>query len=335
MVMLTLALIAVFVVLLTGFFVTILILPKGIRYLSRIGLDVKDMGKKHQPLVPISGGVLVMIGLFVALLFYIFIKTFIYDDTTSNAIIFASLTSILMVAVIGFLDDLLVRETKKGLYVGLKRWQKPLLTLPAAIPLMVMKAGFSTMTLPFIGPVDFGLVYPLVLVPIGVVGAANMVNLLEGFNGLGAGMGIIYTFSLGLYAYTNQRTDAAIIAFAVLGTLLAFYMFNKVPAKVLPGDSLTYLLGAAIVSIAVVGNIEKAAAIAAMPFMIEFVLKARSRFKAQTYGKVTEQGTIKSVYNKIYSLPHLWTRSGKYTEKQIVGFMMLVEAGFAVLMWLV
>ncbi|MEA3429644.1 MAG: hypothetical protein U9R08_00045 [Nanoarchaeota archaeon] len=332
--MLSMALWAIIVVLIVGFVVTFLLLKKGIKYLSRIGLDVKDMAKKHQPSVPISGGVLVMIGLFVSLLIYIFIRTFIYDDISSNAIILASICSMLIVAVIGFLDDLMVRETKKGLYVGLKRWQKPLLTLPAAIPLMVIKAGFSTLTIPFIGSVDFGLLYPLLLVPVGVIGAANMVNLLEGFNGLGTGMGIVYTLSLGLYAYVNGRTDAAVIAFAVLGALIAFYYYNKVPAKVLPGDSLTYLLGAAIVSIAVVGNIEKAALIISIPFILEFLLKARSKFKAQTYGKY-EHGKIKSFYRKIYSIPHILTRTGKYTEKQIVWFMILIEVVFASLIWFI
>ncbi|MBW3015839.1 hypothetical protein KY330_05420 [Candidatus Woesearchaeota archaeon] len=322
-------------VLAAGFAVTFLVLPRGIKYLSSIGLDVKDMGKKHQPLVPISGGTIVMIGLFIALLFYIFIKTFILKDEASNAIILASICAMVIIAFIGFMDDLSIRETKKGLYVGLKRWQKPLLTLPAAIPLMVIKAGFSTMTVPFIGSVDFGLLYPLLLVPIGVVGAANMVNLLEGFNGMGAGMGIVYTLSLGLYAYVNGRTDAAVIAFAVLGTLVAFFIFNKVPAKVLPGDSLTYLLGAAIVSIAVVGNIEKAALIVSIPFIVEFFLKLRSRFKAQTYGKVTDDGKIKSIYERIYSIPHFFTRSGRFTEKQVVAFMILIQMVFSGLIWFI
>ena len=66
---------ALILVLLVAFIVTISTLPRGIKYLSAIGLDVKDMGKKEQPMVPISGGVLVMIGFFIALLFFIFVKT--------------------------------------------------------------------------------------------------------------------------------------------------------------------------------------------------------------------------------------------------------------------
>ncbi|MBW3015189.1 hypothetical protein KY330_02095 [Candidatus Woesearchaeota archaeon] len=322
-------------VLLVGFFATYLIIPTGIRYLRKIGLDVRDMNKQHEPLVPISGGVLVMIGLFISLLSYIFLKTFYYNESSSIIYILASLSSITMIAIIGFLDDLLVRRVKPDIYVGLKRWQKPLLVLPAAIPLMVIKAGTTSMYLPFIGTVNFGILYPLLLVPIGVVGAANMVNLLEGMNGIGAGMGIIYTLSLGLYAYVNQRPEAAILAFAVLGTLIAFFIFNFVPAKVLPGDSLTYLLGAVIASIAIIGNIEKAAVIISIPFILEFLLKLRSRFKAQTYGIALGNGKIRSRHDKIYSIIHFFTIKPRFTEREIVIYTILIEVFFAALIWFV
>jgi UDP-N-acetylglucosamine--dolichyl-phosphate N-acetylglucosaminephosphotransferase len=276
-----------------------------------------------------------MCGLFVALLSYIFAKTFFFEDSSSTTIIFAALCSIMMITLIGLLDDLLIRKVSADIYVGLQRWQKPLLTIPAAIPLMVIKAGTTHMVIPFYGPVDFGMIYPLLLVPIGVVGAANMVNLLEGFNGIASGMGLIYSFSLGLYAYMNGRIEAAILAFALFGALLAFFKFNFVPAKVFPGDSLTYLLGGAIACIAIIGNIEKAAIIASIPFIIEFLLKARSKFQAQTYGIALSNGKIMSKYDKIYSLPHLLTITAKYTEKQIVLAMMGLELIFCILIWVV
>lgn len=328
-------LISLFLAVLAGFIVTYIILPPGIRYLRKIGMNVVDMAKPDQRLVPISGGVIVMCGLFIALLAYIFLKTFYFKDDSSTTIILASLSSIMMITLIGLLDDLLIRKVSADIYVGLQRWQKPLLTIPAAIPLMVIKAGNSTMVLPYFGTVDFGMFYPLLLVPIGVVGAANMVNLLEGFNGIASGMGLIYSFSLGLYAYTNGRLEAAILAFALFGTLLAFFRFNFVPAKVFPGDSLTYLLGGSMACIAIIGNIEKAAIIASIPFIIEFLLKARSKFQAQTYGIALSNGKIMSKYDKIYSLPHLMTITGRYSEKQIVLAMMAIELVFCLLIWVI
>ncbi|MEK6907169.1 MAG: glycosyltransferase 4 family protein [Nanoarchaeota archaeon] len=323
-----------FIAAILAFVVTCVATNWLIRYLRRINLVVKDMNKKNTPLVPISGGLAVMSGIFLGLMFYIFFQTFYYKYTNTLIYLLAGLISILMITFVGFVDDIIIRKSKDK-SSGLKQWQKPLLTLSAAVPLMVVNAGVTTMALPFIGRVDVGLIYPLIFIPIGVIGAANMVNMLAGFNGMEVGMGIIYTGMLGLYAFFNNREVAVVIALITLASLIAFYLYNKYPAKILPGDSLTYLLGGVIASIAILGNIEKAAIIASTPFFIEFVLKLRSKFKANSYGYY-KNGKIRSYYNsKIYSIPHLLTRTGKYTEKQVFWFMIIVELIFSSLIWVV
>ncbi len=317
-----------------AFFITYVATNWLIRYLRRIRLIVKDMNKKNTPLVPISGGLAVMSGIFVGVMIYIFIQTFSYDYTQTLPYILAGLISIIMITFVGFLDDLIIKRNKES-SSGLKQWQKPLLTLSAAIPLMVVNAGVTAMALPFFGRIEFGLLYPLLLIPIGVVGAANMVNMLAGLNGIEVGMGIVYTGMLGLYAFVNQREVAAVLALITLGSLIAFYIYNKYPAKILPGDSLTYLLGAVIAVIAIIGNIEKAAIFASIPFFIEFVLKMRSKFKAKSYGYY-ENEKIKSLHNdKIYSIIHIFTRKGRFTEKQIFWFMILIELLFSSLIWVI
>jgi len=295
---------------------------------------VKDMNKKNTPLIPISGGLAVMAGIFSGLMFYIFFQTFYFKYTDTLLYIFAGLTSIIMITFVGFADDIIIKKSKET-SAGLKQWQKPLLTLSAAIPLMVLNAGTTTMALPFLGRLDLGLIYPLLFIPIGVVGAANMVNLLAGFNGIEVGMGIVYIGMLGLYSFVNRREVAALIALITLFSLIAFFIYNKYPAKIFPGDSLTYLLGGTIATIAIIGNIERAAIIASIPFFVEFILKARSKFKAKSYGYYCN-GKIKSYHgNKIYSIPHLFTRTGKFTEKQIFWFMILIALVFSSLIWVV
>jgi len=315
-------------------FLTVLLLtPWLIRYLRKIGLTVKDQNKKNKPLVPISGGMAVMAGLFIGIMTYVFFQTFYFNYKEPMIYLFAGLTTIIMITLVGFIDDLLIKSKDES--SGLKQWQKPLLTLTAAVPLMVVNAGITAIWIPFVGRTDIGLIYPLVLIPMGVIGAANMVNLLAGFNGLETGMGIVYTGMLGLYSYFNGREIATFIALIIFVSLIAFYIFNKTPAKILAGDSLTYLLGGSIAVIAILGNIEKAALIASIPFFIEFVLKARSRFRAKSYGYFYN-GKIKSLHRKkIYSLPHILTRTGKYTEKQITTFFIILELIFCSLMWVI
>ena len=316
-----------------SFLVVLYLTPWLIRYLRRINLTVKDQNKKNKPLVPISGGIAVMAGLFMGIMTYVFFQTFYFHYEYPTIYLFAGLTTIIMITLVGFVDDLLIKSKNES--SGLKQWQKPILTLTAAIPLMVVNAGMTAIWIPFIGRTDLGLLYPLLLIPIGVIGAANMVNMLAGFNGLEAGLGLMYTGSLGLYALYNNRLEASIIALAIFCSLLVFIIFNWTPAKVLPGDSLTYLLGAALAIIAIVGNIEKAALIISIPFFIEFFLKLRGNFKNQSYGYALENGKVKSLYDKIYSIPHLFTIKGKYTEKQIVIFTLLLYLPFALLIWIV
>jgi len=316
-----------------SFLATFLLLPYIIKYLKRIDIIVKDVHKQPIIYIPISGGLAVMVGLFLGLMSYIFLQTFVDKANGSLVFLLAAMCSILIIALVGFVDDLLVKFNKKqNMYMGLKQWQKPFLVIPAAIPLMAVNSGITQVYIPFLGSVDLGLLYPLIIVPIAVVGAANMVNLLAGLNGLESGLGIIYTGMLGIFAYVHGSMLAAAIAFITFGALVAFYIFNKVPAKVLPGDSLTYLLGAVLASIAILGNMEKAALIISIPFFIEFFLKLRGKFKKQTIGYI-KNGKIHSHYKEIYSIPHIFMRTGKFTEKQIVLLMILIQLIFASLIW--
>lgn len=325
---------------LISFLVVFVLTPILIRYLKKIGLEVKDQNKDGKPLVPISGGIAVLAGIFAGLLLFIFFATFFSNsrngfilDEHNLMLLFAAMCSLLIITIVGFLDDVIIRKDKES-SAGLRQWQKPLLTLCAAIPLMVVSAGVTKMTLPFIFTLDFGIFYPLVLVPIAVVGCSNMVNMLGGYNGMEAGMGIIYTGFLSVYSYFHGTKGGALISFFAFCSLLAFFYYNKSPAKILPGDSLTYLLGAVMAVVAIIGNIERAAIIMSIPFFIEFILKFRSKFKAQSYGYYLD-GKVKVDSEKIYSLPHILARTGKYTEKQITYSLIIVEVLLGLIIWVV
>jgi UDP-N-acetylglucosamine--dolichyl-phosphate N-acetylglucosaminephosphotransferase len=161
-----------------------------------------------------------------------------------------------------------------------------------------------------------------------------MVNLLAGFNGLEAGLGIIYMTSLGLYSYTQENYLASIIALMVLLPLCNFWIYNKYPSKILPGDSLTYFLGGSLATIAILGRMEFITLIISIPFIIEFILKLKSNLKADSFG-FYKNGKICSKYKKIYSIPHIFTRKCKYTEKQVVYLTLIIEFFFAVLIWFI
>src|SRR3989338_3107292 len=175
----------VFIYGIISFLATLFVTPWLIRYLRRIGLNVKDQNKENKPFVPISGGLAVLFGVMAGLLVFIFYRTFFSTNNIGLVInernlmlIFAAMIYLLIITLIGFLDDLVIDKNKES-SAGLRQWQKPILTLTAAIPLMAINAGTTEIALPLLGTIDIGIIYPLILIPIGVIGASNMVNMLN------------------------------------------------------------------------------------------------------------------------------------------------------------
>jgi UDP-N-acetylglucosamine--dolichyl-phosphate N-acetylglucosaminephosphotransferase len=334
-----------------AYITTFLLTPHIIKYFKIIGMMVRDFHKKDKPLIPWSMGLPVLAGLMAGVLFYVFFQVFFYNDNSSVIELFAGMATVMIATFVGFLDDLNVRgvklknydyeEEQKSHIMGLspKRWVKPLLTLPAAIPLMVINAGHTTAVLPFIGTINFGLWYPLLIIPIAVVGATNMVNMIGGYNGIEAGMGAIYTLALGIFALIHGSTTAAVIFFSAFAALLAILKFNFVPAKILPGDSIQYLLGAVIVTGAVVGDMQKATFIAVLPIFLNAAYKIYLRFFKLGYfpgepSVLQKDGTLKSKYNKSYTLINFLLRHGKFTERKLVLTMIGLEVIFCIIPFL-
>jgi len=320
-----------------AFLVTVSIIPKIITVLKNIRVVGKDMHKKDRPEVAQLGGLPVLLGYLSGIFVYVAALTFYLklDGGITSKILAATLT-IVIITLFGMLDDLTALLGSKKIggkihsekKVGFKQSTKFLLPVFAAVPLMVVNSGVSSITLPLFGNVDLGIFYPLVMVPVGIFGASNATNMLAGLNGLTAGLGAILIFSLGVFALLKGTAFAGAIAFIFVAVLLGFLMYNWCPAKIFPGDSLDYTIGAVAASVAILGNIEQFAVIAFMPWFIEFLLKSRSRFKAESFGVLQADGTLAAPYEKIHSLTHVVMKAGRFTEKQIVLILLALEAAF-------
>lgn len=313
----------------TAFFATIFFTGAWVKIAQNGQLTGRDINKHNGGQVAESGGMGLILGISVGLLAYVFIKTFFIGTETNLTIIMAMLITILLSGILGFIDDII------GWKTGLRQWQKPLLTLPIAIPLMVVNAGNTFVDIPFVGSVDLGILYAMILIPIGVVGAANGFNMLAGINGLEAGLGAIILSSMGVIAYASGAYWLVIVIGVIVSALIGFLIFNKYPAKVFPGDSLTYSIGATIAGVAVVGSMQKAALILFGLYFIELILKARVRFKGESFGIAQPNGTIKSP-QKIISMTHVSMRIlekvfGRATERTTVYLLYAMQALLAVI----
>jgi len=314
-----------------SFLATFLLLPTWIKRTKKAGLTGKDMNKYDKKEIAEAGGICFVAGLLLGILSYIFLKTFYLSSTSDmNIIQIISLASVvLIISFIGFIDDVL------GWKIGLRQREKPILCLFAAIPLMVINAGTSTMNLPLIGVIDFGILYTLILIPLGITIAANAFNLLAGYNGLEAGQGIIILSTIAILLRITGQNPLYLITLCAIAALIAFLIFNKFPAKIFPGDTLTYSVGAFIAGIAILGNMEKVAVFLFIPYILEFLLKLRGKLKKESFAKPNKDNSLDLQYKKIYGLEHLAIRilkkvkpSKKVYEKDVVfliwGFQILL-----------
>ena len=105
----------------------------------------------------------------------------------------------------------------------------------------------------------------LVAIPVTIfwiIGFTNTVNLIDGLDGLAAGVSFIASVSMFLLAYTMNQYLPAMIIVAMAGAALGFLQYNFNPAKIFMGDTGSMLLGYTMAVAAVLGLVKTAATIA-------------------------------------------------------------------------
>jgi UDP-N-acetylglucosamine--dolichyl-phosphate N-acetylglucosaminephosphotransferase len=316
-------------------------MPYFNRFMKAAGILGIDIMKRGSKTVADMGGPGVVTGFIFGVFYYIAVDVFIKSSFEGIIFILASLNTILIITLIGIFDTLTALIKKRegtGFFekykrIGITWWLYFLIPLPAAVPLSAVKAGVSKMNIPFFGVVELGLLYPLVLIPVAVLCCSNATNFLAGLNGLEAGMGFVILSAMGIFAFTNGQMNAAVISLCFALSLLAFLRYNWYPAKVFPGD-LNYTIGAVVASVTIIGNMEKFAILCFTPYILEAFIKASSKFEAESYGILKEDGVIKPRDGRVKSLTHLVMNLGSFTEWQVSLILVVFEAIICILAFL-
>lgn len=71
----------------------------------------------------------------------------------------------------------------------------------------------------------------------------NAFNLIDGVDGLAAGIGAIASFTFGLWFYNYNQIALCILAFTLFSSLLAFLIYNFSPATIFMGDTGSLIIG--------------------------------------------------------------------------------------------
>ncbi len=316
---------------LVAFTLTLVLVKRWIPVAHRIGMVGKDMNKPGNIMVAEAGGMWAIVSASFGLVFlealYVYLKGVYYEPLH----LYSLVTMLLLASLLGFMDDVL------GWKKGLARRYRVLLMAPISLPLVVIKAGKSVMDLPLVGPVDFGLAYPLILVPIGVLGAANAFNMIAGYNGLEAGMGLLLMLYTAAYALMKGVPFVPSAALIMAAALLGFLVYNWYPAKVFPGNGFTYGVGAYYAGLVIIGNMEKfGVALFTLYFVkaaMYFYGLAKGVWKGgiEDFGVPRPDGTLEAPLRGPYSLQHLTIRllarlTGRATERGVVLFILGLQA---------
>lgn len=281
---------------------TYVLVPWLIPRLKARGIVGRDLNKPNQPEVAEMGGIAAVVGFFAGIAVLLRMET-----VQEEALLSVSLSAILGAAFVGMMDDLF----------DLRQRHKALLPFIIALPFAV--AVPSSIVLPHVVTVDLGPFMPLAAA-FAVTCAANAANMLEGFNGLGTGLGVIMSLSLVILCLVHGRLDGLYILIPLLGGLVAFLWFNKYPAAVFPGDTMTLFMGAAIAVAGILSQLHVQTAFIFIPMIVEFLLKFRGRFRGENYASRNANGYLE-YHGKVESLTHLVMRRFKVNEPELVAFI--------------
>src|SRR3989442_1447157 len=247
-----------------------------IRHLKGSRMVGRDLHKPGRPEIPEMGGLAVIAGFYAGVTV---IQLFL-ADASAQAYLHASLVASFGAGFVGLLDDLFdLRQRVKAVLPFL-------FALPLATVVFRDLKGGTTLLNTDIGPLV------LLAIPLGITSAANAANMLEGFNGLGAGLGIIMCGAMIALAFISQEFTGLYIIVPLLAALVGFLYFNRYPARIFPGDSMTLFTGAALAAAAIISHQKTYGAILFLPFIAEFILKARGMVRVENYGTVNWDGGV-------------------------------------------
>lgn len=243
-----------------GWLIVTATVPPIARFCHRRGLlDLPGARKVHEKPTPRLTGVSLFLGLWGSVALLLFVYPERMTDLRTHALpVYSAATLTLL---IGIWDDV----------HPIGGWFKLAAQVVAGIPLVIGGVGFSQVWVPFIGGVDLGwLSAPVTMVWFLVL--VNAINIIDGVDGLATAVTAIATLAVIWVAWVHKLPPIWLASVALLGTLSAFWRFNRAPAKVFMGDSGSLTLGCFFAIVALLAPIKRFTALAFFVPLIALLL---------------------------------------------------------------
>lgn len=211
--------------------------------LKRLIDSPSEERKIHKRSIPTIGGIII----YAATLFS-YSLWFSVDDLHQYDLIFQSIKEFkLLVATslvlffVGVKDDIIGTAAVKKLFAHII--VALILVLMGDIRITGLHGIFGVEEIPYWGSVFLSLFTYIVVV--------NAFNLIDGVDGLAAGVGFIAACAFGVWFIFAKDYALASLAFSLAGALLGFLVFNFAPARIFMGDSGSLIIGMFICVLAI------------------------------------------------------------------------------------
>jgi len=223
----------------------VLVLTPAVGRVARVLGVVDEPGearRMHLRAVPRLGGLAIFLGIFIPALAFLDL-TGAYRGILLGAAVATA---------VGMVDD----------FRGLRWWVK--LAGQGAAAGIAISAGvyIDRFSFPLLGVHELPYWASVLLTLFWIVGMMNVVNFLDGMDGLAAGISAIAGGTFAILALSLGRPEAAVLSAIVAGACLGFLRHNFYPARIFMGDSGSLLLGFLLAAVAIQGALKTAATVA-------------------------------------------------------------------------
>ena len=215
------------------FLLSVAITPLVKKLAIAIGVtDKPDPRKVHQKIMPRLGGLAIYISFIIG-----FLALGLLNRETLPIIIGCTI-----IIITGILDDKFTLSAKVKL----------LGQIVAAIIVVMNGVVIQFINLPFGGMIEFG-IFSIPITILWIVGITNAVNLIDGLDGLAAGVSSIALITISGMAFLKGDLFTFSLGIILLGSTLGFLVHNFYPAKIFMGDTGALFLGYMISILSLLG----------------------------------------------------------------------------------
>src|SRR4051812_14333890 len=228
----------IYLTMLVCFICSILITPFVKKLAFKIGAtDKPNQRKVHQKTMPRLGGLAIYISFVIGV---IITQPNSTNLNTLNAIMIGSA----IVVITGILDDMFELSAKIKFLAQI---------IAAAVVIFYGGVQVEFINLPFS---EIQLEFGFLSIPITflwIVGITNAINLIDGLDGLAAGVSSIALITISVMAILIPNPFVVVMGAILLASTLGFLIFNFYPAKIFMGDTGALFLGYMIAVLSLLG----------------------------------------------------------------------------------